>query len=105
VDLEALIAGAAAAPSVVVVPDRHGGGTNARLLAPPDVIQPSFGARSCDRHERLAHAAAACCRVAHVPTIALDVDNPDDLAALRGVAERITRARHTSLALEQLVSA
>src|SRR3954447_17297405 len=28
---------------VVIVPDRHGAGTNALLLAPPDAIAPAFG--------------------------------------------------------------
>src|SRR3954470_15681284 len=29
--------------SVVIVPDRHGQGTNALLLAPPGVLEPAFG--------------------------------------------------------------
>ncbi len=29
--------------AVVIVPDRHGAGTNALLLSPPDAIEPSFG--------------------------------------------------------------
>ena len=50
-ELEALLAGGEqdGAP-VVIVPDRHGRGTNGLLLAPPDVIAPSFGADSCARH-------------------------------------------------------
>ena len=35
---------------VVIVPDRHGAGTNALLLSPPDVIEPSFGPGSFARH-------------------------------------------------------
>ena len=44
-------------PEVVIVPDRHGTGTNALLLTPPDVIEPSFGDGSRARHERLAREA------------------------------------------------
>ena len=43
-----------ATPDVIVVPDRHGDGTNALLLTPPDAIQPAFGPGSRERHERLA---------------------------------------------------
>ncbi len=39
-------------PEVVIVPDRHGTGTNGLLLAPPDVISPSFGLGSYERHRR-----------------------------------------------------
>ncbi len=42
---------------VVIVPDRHGAGTNALLLSPPDVIEPSFGPGSFARHAARAHAA------------------------------------------------
>jgi len=42
---------------VVIVPDRHGTGTNGLLLAPPDAIAPSFGPGSCERHRALALAA------------------------------------------------
>ena len=44
-------------PEVVIVPDRHGTGTNGLLLAPPDAIAPSFGPGSCERHRALARAA------------------------------------------------
>src|SRR5690242_5229640 len=39
-----------AAGRVGVVPDRHGEGTNALLLAPPDAIGPAFGPGSRSRH-------------------------------------------------------
>ena len=35
---------------VTIVPDRHGTGTNALLLAPPDAMQPAFGEGSRERH-------------------------------------------------------
>ena len=67
---------------VVIVPDRHGAGTNALLLSPPDVIEPSFGPGSFARHAARAHAAATRVRVAEVRSLGLDVDTPDDLRAL-----------------------
>ena len=69
-------------PEVIVVPDRHGTGTNALLLTPPDVIAPSFGEGSRVRHERLAADAGAALRVEEIASLMLDVDTPDDLDAL-----------------------
>ena len=68
---------------VVIVPDRHGSGTNALLLEPPEVMAPSFGAGSFARHAALARAAGAEVKVAELPSLSLDVDTPADLAALR----------------------
>lgn len=70
-------------PPVVVVPDRHGAGTNALLLDPPDAIDPSFGEGSRDRHLQLAAGAGVQGEVRVVPSLALDIDTPEDLATLR----------------------
>lgn len=67
-------------PSVVLAPDRHGRGTNALLLEPPDIIEPAFGIDSRAAHARLAASAGAA--FAEVPgVLGLDVDTPDDLLA------------------------
>jgi 2-phospho-L-lactate guanylyltransferase len=71
------------AAEVVILPDRHGSGTNGLLLAPADAIPPAFGPDSCDRHQALARAAGVVCRVERVPSLLLDVDTGADLAALR----------------------
>ena len=85
-----------ATPDVIVVPDRHGDGTNALLLTPPDAIQPAFGPGSRERHERLAAEAGATCTAIAVPTLGLDVDTVDDLAALRTALEDVRGgASHT----------
>ena len=97
---------AADAPKrVVIVPDRHGSGTNALVLTPPAVMPPSFGPGSLARHAGMAAGAAADVRVAGIRSLQLDVDTPGDLAALRtalgglpGAAPR-TRALLTQLAL------
>jgi 2-phospho-L-lactate guanylyltransferase len=73
----------ARARHVVVVPDRHGAGTNGLLLAPADVISPSFGPGSCERHRALARAAGVTCRVERVPSLLLDIDTGADLDVLR----------------------
>jgi 2-phospho-L-lactate guanylyltransferase len=70
---------------VVIVPDRHGSGTNALLLRPPQIIAPSFGEGSFARHAALARAAWASIAVARPPGLLHDVDTPDDLEALRAL--------------------
>lgn len=81
VEVEALLD--FAPPGVTVVPDRHGTGTNALVLDPPTAMAPSFGPGSCARHAALARAAGAPVAIRHVPSLAFDVDTPDDVAALR----------------------
>jgi 2-phospho-L-lactate/phosphoenolpyruvate guanylyltransferase len=81
---------------VTIVPDRHGTGTNALVLTPPDAIAPSFGAGSRARHEAAAEAAGAEWRIAEPPSLVLDVDTTDDLAALRAALDaRTGGAAHT----------
>jgi 2-phospho-L-lactate guanylyltransferase len=86
--VDALVASAGPGPEVVIVPDRHGTGTNALLLTPPDALAPAFGPGSRERHERAAQAEGIEARVAEVPSLVLDVDTPDDLEALREALER-----------------
>jgi 2-phospho-L-lactate guanylyltransferase len=101
-DLDGLIRGSPAA-SVVIVPDRHGTGTNALLLTPPDSLQPSFGPDSCARHLATAEHHGTPAEVVEVPSLALDVDTPDDLEALHATLEATHgRAAHTRGALRQL---
>ncbi len=84
-------------PEVVILPDRHGTGTNGLLLAPPRAIDPSFGAGSRARHEQLAREADVACRVVALRSLTLDVDTVEDLAALRdalsGLAGAAPRTR------------
>jgi 2-phospho-L-lactate/phosphoenolpyruvate guanylyltransferase len=97
---------ASAAPGVVIVPDRHGSGTNALLLDPPTVLTPAFGPGSFARHAALAHAAGATVRVGRLPSLELDVDTPGDLAALRAaLAAGHGAAPRTRALLERLVHA
>ncbi len=91
-ELDALIAASdvrAGHPHVVIVPDRHGTGTNGLLIAPPEAIAPSFGAGSCARHEALARDAGVSCVLERPSSLLLDIDTGADLAALR---ERLDEA-------------
>jgi 2-phospho-L-lactate guanylyltransferase len=81
---DALRAGIAGGPVVALVPDRHGSGTNALLLSPPDVIDPAFGADSRARHEGAARHAGARFVALESP-LSLDVDTSADLLAAEAV--------------------
>jgi 2-phospho-L-lactate/phosphoenolpyruvate guanylyltransferase len=63
---------------VTLVPDRHGEGTNALLLAPPDVVEPAFGVGSRAGHRAAALAGGATYQEIGGP-LALDVDTRADL--------------------------
>ena len=90
-------------PSVIIVPDRHGIGTNALVLTPPDIIEPSFGPDSRARHEQLSQAAGVPFEVEHVETLAIDVDTAEDLEVLRqALANRHGGAAHTRGMLSRL---
>jgi 2-phospho-L-lactate/phosphoenolpyruvate guanylyltransferase len=85
---------------VAIVPDRHGAGTNALALAPPDAIRPSFGEGSRARHVSAARAAGTPFAVEELPSLALDLDTPADVVALtRELAARPGRARRTAKVL------
>jgi 2-phospho-L-lactate/phosphoenolpyruvate guanylyltransferase len=88
---------------VSIVPDRHGTGTNALVLTPPDAIEPSFGPGSRERHVAAAEAAGLPHAVEEVPTLMLDVDTREDLDALAAeLAGRRGQAPSTRGALRQL---
>lgn len=83
-----------------IVPDRHGSGTNALVLTPPDAIRPAFGEGSRARHVDAAREAGIPFAVEELPSLALDLDTPADLVALtRELAAKRGRARRTAKAL------
>jgi 2-phospho-L-lactate guanylyltransferase len=86
-DLDGLCVRAAAASlGAAIVSDRHGTGTNALLLRPPDALAPSFGPDSLARHVASARTAGVVHGVERIAALEHDVDTPEDLAAL---AERL----------------
>ena len=104
-EIESLL-GSRRAAEVVIVPDRHGSGTNALLLSPPDAVTPTFGHGSFARHAATARAAGATVRVAQVPSLGLDVDTPGDLVALRAaLGARPQGAARTRAVLDRLTPA
>jgi 2-phospho-L-lactate guanylyltransferase len=84
-ELDALLANSP--EEVVIVPDRHGTGTNGLLLRPPTAIEPSFGPDSMQRHAAAAQAAGVAHRIERLPSLAFDVDTSDDLTVVAAAIE------------------
>jgi 2-phospho-L-lactate/phosphoenolpyruvate guanylyltransferase len=103
-ELDAFLARDVPDRSALIVPDRHGAGTNALLLRPPDALAPAFGPGSCRRHVQSAQAAGTAAEVVTVPSLALDIDTPGDLEALARAFDRnADAAAHTRAALGELL--
>jgi 2-phospho-L-lactate guanylyltransferase len=69
--------------TVLIVPDRHGTGTNALVLTPPDVFEPAFGPDSCARHVSRARASEISFALEEVESLSADLDDPEDFELLR----------------------
>jgi 2-phospho-L-lactate guanylyltransferase len=103
-ELDGLLARPAPLRSALIVPDRHGTGTNALLLSPPDSLTPAFGPGSCRRHADHARLAGTEHEVVEVPSLALDIDTPEDLQELITVLESSHGgAAHTRGMLNQML--
>jgi len=70
-------------PCVVIAPCHRGDGTNALLLSPPDLMSVAFGPNSFNKHREIAQMAGVEPLIYHSPTIAFDLDLPEDIEALR----------------------
>jgi 2-phospho-L-lactate guanylyltransferase len=77
--------------TVVLVADRHGLGTNALGLRPPDVIAFAFGPRSREAHRAAAEAAGARYVELDGP-LAVDLDTPDDYVYVESLVAEDARA-------------
>ncbi len=78
------------------------GGTCALLRVPRDVIPAGFGRGSAGRHRELAASAGVACVELELPSLSIDVDEPEDLAALR---EAGSAGPRTQAILQELAAA
>lgn len=81
----------------VLVPAADGRGTNAALRRPADLFPLRFGNDSFRPHHAAAQETGKPCVVLHLPGIAVDVDNPEDLRQLLSLpgdtqAQRLARS-------------
>jgi 2-phospho-L-lactate guanylyltransferase len=79
-DVQAIITPPEPRVPVVLVPNRDDLGTNAIVLSPPDCLSLAFGHDSFQRHLRLAAERHLAVAIRRFPRIALDIDEPGDLA-------------------------
>ena len=96
-EVDALLA-ARHRPASTIVPDRHGDGTNALLLAPPERDRAELRPGQPRRHSAAARAAGVEPVVEHVPSLMLDVDTPDDLAELAARSRSAAATRRSRAA-------
>lgn len=80
--IESLVAVHGPAPAVTIVPAADRRGTNALLCSPPDLMDFHFGNDSFQPHLAEARRQGAAPAILKLPDIGLDIDRPDDLAAL-----------------------
>jgi len=78
-DVHAMLERATDPPVVVLAPDRHRKGTNALLVCPVGLIDYDFGSNSFQRHCKRAVEAGARLEIVELPSLALDMDLPEDL--------------------------
>jgi 2-phospho-L-lactate guanylyltransferase len=106
-DIEHLLACRLSAPAALLVPSHDRLGTNALLLAPPDVIQLRFGYDSFAYHLRQVAARGLPQRVLENERIGLDIDEPNDLKhflklATQGHTRRCALEMHVAERIREL---
>ena len=66
--------------ALTISPSHDYRGSNCVVCTPPDALELSFGDDSFRRHARIARGAGVVCTAVKRPGIALDIDEPGDLA-------------------------
>jgi 2-phospho-L-lactate guanylyltransferase len=79
-DVEAMARAATPSVPIVLAPNRDELGTNAMRLSPPDCLPLAFGHDSFERHLSLAAERQLAVDIRRLPRLALDIDEPEDLA-------------------------
>jgi 2-phospho-L-lactate guanylyltransferase len=87
---------------VAFVPSLSGFGTNAALLAPPDLMPLKFGEPSFANHLETARERALAPVVLRLPGLGLDIDSPEDVRLL---LERGTSTRSAALLRDRGIAA
>jgi 2-phospho-L-lactate guanylyltransferase len=91
-EIASVLAAHQPAPSFTIVPSHDERGSNAIACSPPDSVPLRFGDNSFYPHIQSAEACGIRPNVLHLPGIALDIDNPEDVVSFMRI-ESPTRAR------------
>ena len=89
-DIRSMLELANQPPVVVVAPDTRRQGTNALLVSPVGLIDYDFGPGSFQRHCQRALQAGARLEVCELPSLALDMDLPEDLEQVSKELHKLT---------------
>jgi 2-phospho-L-lactate/phosphoenolpyruvate guanylyltransferase len=90
-DVRLMLERAIEPPVVVVAPDRHKEGTNGLLICPVGLIEYEFGPGSFQKHIAQAKKARARLEIVDLPSLALDMDLPEDLDQVSRELENILK--------------
>jgi 2-phospho-L-lactate guanylyltransferase len=93
-DVKVMLERAVDPPVVVVAPDRHRQGTNALLVCPAGIIDYEYGKNSFQRHCLRAVEAGARLEICDLPSLALDMDLPEDLEQVSEKLEAYLEISH-----------
>lgn len=96
-----LIAAHRPPPSFTIAPSQDERGSNAILISPPDAVPLRFGENSFFPHLAAAEERGIAASVVRLPGIALDIDNPTDLAHFARLGSP-TRAGRLVAGIDQL---
>ncbi len=91
-EIAQLLAAHLPAPSFTIVPSHDKKGSNAIACSSSDAVPLRFGENSFYPHLQAAEARGIRPTVLHLPGIALDIDNPEDVVSFMRIASP-TRAR------------
>ncbi|MBN2388606.1 MAG: 2-phospho-L-lactate guanylyltransferase [Anaerolineales bacterium] len=84
-DVRTLLGHGKKPPVVVIASDRRKDGTNALFVNPVGLFEYGYGVGSFERHCERARQAGARLEILDLPTLALDLDLPEDLEYLGGL--------------------
>jgi len=80
-EISSILAAHSPAPSFTIVPSHDERGSNAIACSPPDAVPLRFGENSFYPHLEAAEACGIRPNVVHLPGVALDIDNPEDVVS------------------------
>jgi 2-phospho-L-lactate guanylyltransferase len=93
-DVRLILERAVDPPVVVLAPDRHKQGTNGLLICPVGLIEYEFGPGSFQKHIAQAQKAGARLEIVDLPSLALDMDLPEDLDQVSRELENVLKPFH-----------
>ena len=83
-DVRVMVDASKSPTCLVIAPDHRQQGTNAILIKPPGALTYSFGENSFFRHVNQAQIKGIRTEIIELPSLAQDVDLPEDLSFLNG---------------------